>query len=622
MLSCRNRVILLSLAAILLFVVWAGRSDITTPHEARVTQVARRMAESGWTWAARPMAVTEVHLREISPGVQRLLPREDGRMLSVNPWMIPVIGSNIRLQKPPLPYWCTATAFRVLGTNEFAARVTPAALGAISVLLFYSLAVQLFGRRGGWLATLVYLTSYFVSQEYRKVMADPYLAFFTLMAIWTWVQGRCRGSIGMTLLFYLALALGALAKGPVIFVHAAVPVILWEIFVQRRLGPLKARVPRRAGFDVVLAGDSADRPISTPEQIVQRDVDAVPPGRTSRTTTASGGPTPATLPPASLMTVRRRMLAHLLGVVIFVAIALPWPIYVISHVPGATELWRYESVGELSDNVENARPFWFYLPNLFYLVMPWTPLWIVGLIWPLVHDRRRLWFAWTWCFVMVAFFSVVNLKKDAYLLPVMPAAALMSGPVLRRLMAAGRSGRHRAAFLTLAIIQGGVGLVAGGALVIGLLKLPVLAGLAAIVGLLIFAARGRPVPWLRLQVVVYLCVLLLYLDAWAPLSRNKESARHFAPAAMAAQTRTGLKFLPEQVTEGMSFYFPLDIPTAATGESHVLAIRRPKKGDAVATYPDPAWQATIIPLEPAKRMNGLVLYELKRPGAPATAPAR
>ena len=552
MVSCRLRIALVSLAALALFVLLVGRADIAGPHEARVTQVARRMAESGWPWQARLFPVVEVERREIAPGVLRLAPRADGRMLAVNPWMIPVIGHDIRLQKPPLPYWCSATAFLVMGTSEFAARLTPAVLGAISVLLFYGLAVALLGRRGGWLATLVYLTSYFVSQEYRKVMADPFLAFFTLLSLWAWVMACRRRSAGLTILFYVALAFGALAKGPVLFVHVAVPMVAWRIFVGDKL-----------------------------------------PGR---------------------------WLAHVVGVCLFAVLALPWALYVVSHIPVAIEIWRYESVGEMTDNTENARPAWFYL-SIFYLTMPWTPLWIGALVALWIRKRRRLWFAWTWCIVMVVFFSCVNLKKDAYLLPIMPAVALMSGAGLLRLMAAGRTVRNARLFKSMMTVQTGIGIAAGLALMIGLRGVPLLAGIAALTGGLALLWKGRPQRWLGLQVIVYFVMLMLYVSAYLPLSQNRGSTRYFAPAAMAEQARRGLRFLPDQVTEGMSFYFPLDIPTATAGESPVLAIAIPKKGRVAVGDWGGIYDATVIPLEPAKNMNGFKLYELTRKVAATTQAA-
>ncbi len=552
MASSRSRIVLISLAALALLVLFLGRSDITGSHEARVAQVARRMAQSGWPWQARPFSVTEVELRKTPQGALRLVPRADGRMLAVNPWMIPVIGDDIRLQKPPLPYWCSAIAFQTIGTNEFAARFTPALLGAISVLLFYSLAVMLLGRRGGWLATLVYLTSYFVAQEYRKVMADPYLAFFTLLSLWSWVMACRRRSNSLMLLFYVALALGTLAKGPVVFVHVAVPLVAWRVFVGDKL-----------------------------------------PGR---------------------------WLVHAAGACLFALVAVPWVLFVVSHIPAAISIWRYESVGEMTDNVRNARPFYFYLPNIFYLAMPWTPLWIGALAAPWIRNRRRLLFAWTWCIVMVAFFSCVKMKKDAYLLPIMPAVALMSGAGLLRLMAMGRTVRNARLFKTVVAMQIAIGLAAGLALMIVLRQQPLMAAAAALTGGLALLHKGQPQRWLNLQVIAYFVISMLYVSACIPLLQNTGTTRCFASAAMAEQASRGLKFMPDQVSDGMSFYFPLDIPTAAMGEPRMLAIGQPKNhGEAAGDWRD-LYDAAVIPLEPAEKMNGFKLYELTLKGA-ATQPA-
>src|SRR5207237_4086355 len=106
--------------------------------------------------------------------------------------------------------------------------------------------------------------------------------------------------------FYAATALGFLAKGPIIFIHLAIPIALYHLLKKRR-------------------------------------------------------------PPGGLW-------LHLLGIAIFAAITLPWPLYVLRHIPNAKEVWWYESAGEIAGNEENTRPWWFYLPQIFLITLPWTPL--------------------------------------------------------------------------------------------------------------------------------------------------------------------------------------------------------------------------------------------------------
>lgn len=357
--------ILLALLAAAVFLPFLGRRDIVISHEARVVQTAREMSASGWPWNAKPVTVPAVHLvnRADLGNALRLDPDPGAPPLRINPWAVPILSGEIRLQKPPLPYWCSAFLFRLFGVewSEALARFGPALLGALATFLVADLARMTLGRRFVLPAALVWVTSYFIPDEFRKAMADPYLAFFALLAIWAWI----RTSIGRTpfsiLLFYIATAFGLLAKGPPLFIHLAIPIALFHVLNRRR-----------------------------------------PPGT---------------------------IVSHFLGLILLAAIALPWPIYIFKTIPHAGEIWRYESIGELADNTENAKPFYYYLPLLFQISLPWTPLWMMALALPFLRDRkrraRRRLFPLLWYALIVIFFSAVHLKKAAYLLPAMPAQTLL-----------------------------------------------------------------------------------------------------------------------------------------------------------------------------------------------------
>ena len=128
------------------------------------------------------------------------------------------------------------------------------------------------------------------------------------------------------------------------------------------------------------------------------------------------------------------VISHLIGLVLFLLIAAPWFVYCLRHVPHAMDLWRYESVGEVSgENVEKARGWWMYLGYAFETSLPWTPLWIAGVVIAFVHGRRgifsprgrRRMIAITWYALILIFFSCLAVKKKAYLLPAMPAQTLI-----------------------------------------------------------------------------------------------------------------------------------------------------------------------------------------------------
>lgn len=343
--------------AALVFLPLVGRRDIVTSHEARVVQVARAMAESGWPWDPKRARVPQVEKAQTPVG-ERLVPRRDGATIEVNPWLVPMIGGTPRLQKPPLPYWCAAVLFRLFGVSAGAARIVPAILGALATLLMFDLARLLHGRRTAFFAALVWTSSYFVVDEFRKAMADPYLAFFVLATVTMWIRAGVMGSRAVLWLSYAALGFAALAKGPV---------------------PLVQVVPMLAAYNWAYR-----RPLP------------------------------------------RKFLDHLVGVTVFAFIALPWPIAVIARVDHALEFFRYQSVGTFADNIEKARPWWFYLPNLLQIGLPWTPIELVGVAWVIARGRRRRSVALIALTAIVVIFSASHVKKNAYLLPIMPLLVLLA----------------------------------------------------------------------------------------------------------------------------------------------------------------------------------------------------
>ncbi|HEX8913097.1 MAG TPA: glycosyltransferase family 39 protein [Humisphaera sp.] len=381
--------------ALLVLLPGLGRRDVITSHEARVVQTARQMAASGWPWAAEPVRVPVVALVAVTDiKIERLKRTGEGDRL-VNPWLVPVLVGNVRLQKPPLPYWCSAVCIKVLGDGAWQARLPMAVCGALSAGLVYGIARRAFGRRAGWLAGLAWVSLYFAFDEHRKAMADPVLSFCCLLAVWAWVRWATRQagrSASRSLLdamtFYVPLALANLAKGPVAIALVGVALATFHLCLRRRL-----------------------------------------PGRWWH---------------------------HVAGLIAFAAVALPWPAYVVATVPHAVALWRYESVGRFDDNVEKARAWWFYGPTWLQILLPWTPLWVacawVGVVrWARAtrrrsagsgHLRRHLWPV-LWAAAALLFFSASHVKKPAYLLPVVPAAAVTVGLGMRRLSALARARRHR-----------------------------------------------------------------------------------------------------------------------------------------------------------------------------------
>jgi 4-amino-4-deoxy-L-arabinose transferase-like glycosyltransferase len=186
----------LLLAAALVFGINLGVSPLRDWDEGTVAQVAR-----------------EIHARGTASQI----------------WPVPTLHGEPYVNKPPLVHWLIAGAFALGGVNEWTARLPGAAFGAVSVPLVYLLARAAFETRlPALLAAGVYLTLLPVVRHGRLAMLDAALLCFVALAFACLLRARTAPAFALGA--GVALALGGLAKGPVVLVFAAlaVPFVAWE----------------------------------------------------------------------------------------------------------------------------------------------------------------------------------------------------------------------------------------------------------------------------------------------------------------------------------------------------------------------------------------------------------
>jgi 4-amino-4-deoxy-L-arabinose transferase-like glycosyltransferase len=113
----------------------------------------------------------------------------------------------------------------------------------------------------------------------------------------------------------------------------------------------------------------------------------------------------------------------LVGIVLFAAVIAPWVWGVTQVVP---EFLRYVLVTETAarmatDELQRTGPPWYFLPYLIGGALPWS---IVALFsWR--ANRKVDLFLILWLAVPFVFFSISQSKRPQYILPLMPAVALM-----------------------------------------------------------------------------------------------------------------------------------------------------------------------------------------------------
>ena len=110
-----------------------------------------------------------------------------------------------------------------------------------------------------------------------------------------------------------------------------------------------------------------------------------------------------------------------------VAVAAPW--YVLCWVRNGPAFWndffwKQHVERFFSPALEHAQPLWYYIPVILAGLFPWTPL-AALLLRHKTYEDARVRFLTAWLLFGFLFFSVARNKLPGYLLPLMPALAIV-----------------------------------------------------------------------------------------------------------------------------------------------------------------------------------------------------
>ena len=300
-------------------------------------------------------------------------------MLDRRDWITPTLGGHPWLEKPPLYYWQAMFTYSILGVSDTAARI-PSALNATLLVLAVYFFFRKF-RRGVEVDTALITASCAGIIGYARAasMDMALAAAFTMamLAWWAWRESERRIYLA---LFYACLGLGMLAKGPVapflavvIFLTFAAAVGAWRSVLRTLWAP---------------------------------------------------------------------------GIFSFCVIALPWYIAVqIQNPQFFREFILEHNLARFSTGLyHHPEPFWYYLPVTALALVPW----IIFVTAAGVESLRARWaernarrsepdlelefriFACCWLVVPVLFFSISQAKLPGYILPAIPAGAVLLADYLLR----------------------------------------------------------------------------------------------------------------------------------------------------------------------------------------------
>lgn len=296
-------------------------------------------------------------------------------MLRSGDWITPRLYGQPWFEKPPLYYWAAATAFRIFGVTEFAARL-PAALAALLATLAVAwAALRSYGLDAAWTTLLLMPTT--VASVGLGRAATPDMLFSALLmaaaVCAATILETARPSLKARFLFGALLGAAALAKGPAAIVLAGGASCLWALAARQWRAVFRLLHPLCIAACLLVA---------LPWYVVcaQRNPDFL-------------------------------------------------RVFILEH-----NVSRY-----FTTMFSHVQPFWFFVPVLLAAVAPWTALVLPlfshaaravrnGQDW---RDSPALFYG-CWAIFPVLFFSFSQSKLPGYILPAVPPLILLVATSLPR----------------------------------------------------------------------------------------------------------------------------------------------------------------------------------------------
>ena len=149
-------------------------------------------------------------------------------MRQTGDFVIPRVNGEYRFDKPPLIYWCQVGSTLLLGESDFSVRLPSAFFAAATAILTAIWGARLYGRKIGLWSGIIFGSCLQLFIHGRAAVADLPMIFFFLSATWiAWERITKPDSRLLWLGFYVSLALGFLAKGPIALLPILFPVLFY-----------------------------------------------------------------------------------------------------------------------------------------------------------------------------------------------------------------------------------------------------------------------------------------------------------------------------------------------------------------------------------------------------------
>ncbi|MDF1795883.1 MAG: glycosyltransferase family 39 protein [Coxiellaceae bacterium] len=339
-----------------------------------------KLIQSRWLWLVLLLMSAVWFMAWL--GHPPLVIQDEGRyvgiareMMRQHDWLVPWFNGVPFFDKPIMYYWLEIIGLKLGGFSTFGARLPQAVMGIAGVIMTYHTARRLFSPQVALLSWMFLAVSplYFLLAHYADM--DLEVAVFIGLSLMAFILAQQADSSKSARRYYMWLCYAMagcaiMTKGFMGIVFPAMVAGLWVLFTQQ-------------------------------------------------------------------WSVLRRL--HLFaGIVILLAINLPWNIMMEMRFP---DYWHYffyqlQFARYFASNFSHIEPFWFYVPVLLVGALPVSLLCISRLFnWrslkltALRADANQTFFL-IWFVSIFLFFSVAHTKLIGYMIPVLPAVAVLSAIAL------------------------------------------------------------------------------------------------------------------------------------------------------------------------------------------------
>lgn len=281
-------------------------------------------------------------------------------------WILPHLNGAIYAEKSPLFFWLVNLSVLLFGEDsELANRLPSALAGFLTMFLTFLFGKRLFNARAGFLSALILATCFLFPQLSRWMMMDSLFTFFFLLTLFYFYLGYEDETEQQKyyLIAGIFMGLAILTKGPVAYLP--IPILLLHSFIQKN--------PKKTWN-----------------------------------------------------------LNLLYSFILSLAIVWIWfiPACWMGGEAYRDKILFGQALGRFIEGGRHfhVKPFFFYFIRFPLEFFPWTVFLPAAFIFALKRDERgNKKFLLVWFITVFLFFTLSKGKKDNYLLPLYPAAALLVG---------------------------------------------------------------------------------------------------------------------------------------------------------------------------------------------------